>query len=123
MYVNGQGVKKDATKGLSWIMKAANQGYKAARLNAFLLCLEEAQQGNAAAMYNVGYMCLNDWGGEHDTNVCINWLDSAAKLGHIRSASLLSQIYTKGMFGITPDEEQVSYWSNLATEAAEVAEQ
>ena len=68
-------------------------------------------------------MRLNGWGGEQDTNDCIKWLEAAANAGHIRSANVLSQIYTKGMFGITPDEEQVSYWSNLATEAAEVAEQ
>jgi hypothetical protein len=114
LYVNGLGVEKDATKGLSWIMKAATQGYEAARLHAFLLCLEEAQQGDEAAMYNVGYMCLDDWGGEHDTNVCIKWLETAATLGHIKSSKLLSQIYTKGMFGITPDEEKASYWSDIA---------
>jgi hypothetical protein len=114
MYVSGQGVEKDPTKGLSWIMKAATQGYAPARKNAFLLCLSEAQQGNTGAMYNVGYMCQNDWGGEHDTNACLNWLESAAKLGHMRSATLLSQIYTKGMFGITPDEEKVSYWNDIA---------
>ncbi len=114
MYVNGQGVEKDATKGLSWIMKAASQGYEVARLLAFRFCLEEAQQGNKGAMYNVGYMCLNDWGGEHDNNVCVNWLEIAAKLGHIRSANLLSQIYTKGMFGITPVEEKASYWSDIS---------
>jgi hypothetical protein len=114
MYVSGQGVEKDPTKGLSWIMKAAVQGYEAARIKAFLICLEEAQQGNVGAMYNVGYMCLNNWGGEHDTNVCIKWLESAANLGHMRSATLLSQIYTKGMFGITPDEGKASSWSDIA---------
>jgi len=115
LYVNGLGVEQDATKGLSWIMKAATQGYEAAKVRAFLLCLEEANQGDAAAMYNVGYMCLNGWGGEYDTNVCIEWLENAAKLGHIRSGNVLSQIYTKGMFDITPDEEKASYWKNLAT--------
>ncbi|KPL14085.1 MAG: hypothetical protein AMS26_11980 [Bacteroides sp. SM23_62] len=115
LYVNGQGVEQDATKGLSLIMKAATQGYEAARLRAFILCWEEAQQGDAAAMYNVGYMCLNGWGGEQDPNVCMGWLETAAKLGHIRSGNVLSQIYTKGMFGITPDEEEASSWKDLAT--------
>ena len=114
LYVDGQGVGKDATKGLSWIMKAAAQGYEAARVRAFILCLDEAQRGDTAAMYNVGYMCLNGWGGEYEKNVCIDWLEGAAKLGHIRSANLLSQIYTKGMFGITPVEEKASYWSDIS---------
>jgi hypothetical protein len=60
-------------------------------------------------------MCLNGWGGEQDANECIEWLETAAKLGHISSSSVLSQIYTKGSFGITPDEEKASYWSHLAT--------
>ncbi len=31
LYINGQGVEKDVTKGLSLIMKAGTQGYEAAR--------------------------------------------------------------------------------------------
>ncbi len=113
LYVNGQGVEKDDTKGLSLIMKAARQGYDQARLRAFTICLELANQGNATAMYNVAFMCLKGWGGEHDTDVCIGWLEAAAKSGHIRSAKMLSRAYTEGMFGIAPDEEKASYWSSL----------
>ena len=115
LYVNGQGVEKDVTKGISLIMKAAIQGSEAARVQALNLCMELGKHGDATALYNVGYMCLNGWGGEYDTNVCIEWLENAAKLGHIRSGNVLSQIYTKGMFDITPDEEKASYWKNLAT--------
>ena len=115
LYVNGQGVEKDVTKGISLIMKAAIQGSEAARVQALNLCMELGKHGDATALYNVGYMCLNGWGGEQETNDCIEWLETAAKLGHIKSANVLSQIYTKGSFGITPDEEKASYWSNLAT--------
>jgi TPR repeat protein len=34
LYINGQGVEKDDTKGLSWIMKSARQGYSEARSSA-----------------------------------------------------------------------------------------
>jgi len=115
MYVTGQGVEEDVTTGLSWIMKAATQGYEPARVRALNLCMDIARQGDLAAMYNVGYMCLNGWGGEHETIDCIKWLESAAILGHIRSAKMLSQIYTKGSFGITPDEEKASHWDDMAT--------
>jgi uncharacterized protein len=113
LYVNGQGGERDFSKGLSLIMKAATQGYKPARVNAFKLCLNLANQGDTSAMYNVGYMCLNDWGGEHDNNVCLKWLENAAKLGHEKSARILSKIYTEGMFGISPDKEKATYWNNL----------
>ena len=118
LYINGQGVEKDDTKGLSWIMKAARQGYDQARLRAFSIYLELAGQGDASAMYNLGYMCLHGWGGKQDTDAGIGWLKSAAKKGHVRSAEVLSGIYAEGKFGITPDEDKASFWSNLPAESA-----
>jgi hypothetical protein len=107
-------VEMDATIGLSLIMKAATQEFEAARVHAYNSCKDLGKQVDAAAIYNVGYMCLNGWIKDQDANECIEWLETAAKLGHIRSASMLSKIYTKGPFGVTPDEEKASYWSNLA---------
>ena len=114
LYVNGQGVEKDFKKGLSLIMKAANQGYKAARIIAFKLHIDLGNQGDTTAMYNAGYMCLNGWGGETESNICLKWLENAAKMGHEKSAEILSRIYTKGMFGVTPDEGKATYWSKRA---------
>jgi hypothetical protein len=118
LYINGQGVKKDDTKGLSWIMKSARQGYDQARLRAFSIYFELAGRGDASAMYNLGYMCLHGWGGEHNPDVGIGWLENAAKNGHDRSAKVLSGIYAEGKFGITPDEDKASFWSNLPAEFA-----
>ena len=118
LYINGQGVEKDDTKGLSWIMKAARQGYDQARLRAFSIYFELAGQGDASAMYNLGYMCLRGWGGDQDTDAGIGWLESAAKNGHVRSAKVLSGIYAGGKFGITPDEDKASFWSNPPAESA-----
>jgi hypothetical protein len=114
LYVNGQGVEQDLTKGLSWIMQAASQGYETARRIAFKLCLDLVNQGDTTVMYNLGYMCLNGWGGEYDPNVCLGWLENAGKIGHERSAEMLAKIYTEGLYGMTPDEEKATYWSNLS---------
>ena len=114
MYIIGQGVEQDYTKGLSLIMNAGKMGYEPARVRALNSCLELAKQGDTAAMYNVGYMCLNKWGGEQDANSCIGWLETAAKLGHVRSGHVLSQIYTKNSFDIIPDKEKASYWDDMA---------
>lgn len=113
MYVNGQGVEKDFTKGLALIMKAAVKGNKDARLKAFMLNMELGKQGDATAMYNVGYMCLNDWAGKHDNDTCLRWFDSSAKLGHEKSVRILAKIYSDGMFGVAPDKEKAVYWENL----------
>ena len=114
MYINGQGVENDLDKGLSWIMRAADQGNEIAKRIAFKLHLDLVNQGDTAIMYNCGYMCLNDWGGEHDANQCIGWLENAGKIGHEKSAKLLANIYTEGLYGITPDEEKATYWSNVS---------
>ena len=118
LYIKGQGVEKDDTKGLSWIMKSARQGYDQARLRAFSIYFELAGRGDASAMYNLGYMWLHGWGGEQDPDVGIGWLESAAKNGHDHSAKVLSEIYAEGKFGITRDKDKASFWSNLPVEIA-----
>ena len=118
LYINGQGVEKDDTEGLSWIMKAARQEYDQARLSAFSIYSGLAGLGDAGAMYNLGYMYLNGWGGEQDTDAGMTWLESAAKKGHERSAKVLSIIYAEGKFGIPPDGDKASFWGNLAVESA-----
>lgn len=114
LYFKGQGVERDVNKGLAMIMKAANQGHEQAKSIAAALNRELAAVGEVKAMYNMGYMCLNGWAGEQDSNSCIKWLEKAAENGHSRSAKVLSMIYTKGKFGITPDKEKASYWSDVA---------
>ncbi len=114
LYINGQGVEKDFNKGMALIMKAASQEYKPARLQAFKLCIDLANNGDTAAMYNVGYMCFKGWGGEHEANVCLRWMENAARMGHEKSSKILAGIYEKGKFGITPDAEKATYWRNLA---------
>ena len=115
LYVNGQGVKKDITRGMSLIMKAAKQGFKPARVKAFNLNEILGKQGNTAAMFNAGYMCLKGWAGEQETDACLNRLQTAGKLGHQKASYMLARIYREGMFGVTPDEEKAAYWKNLAT--------
>ena len=113
LYINGEGIEKDDTKGLSWIMKAGRQGYDPARARAFSIYSELASRGDASAMYNLGYMFLNGWGGEQNTDTGIEWLERAAKNGHVHSAKVLSGIYADGKFGIAPDKEKASFWSSL----------
>lgn len=118
LYFKGQGVEADVNKGLAMIMDAAKQGFEQAKHIATALNMELAQLGDTKAMYNVGYMCLNGWGGEEkvDPAKCIDWLEIAAQNGHARSAKVLSQIYSKGKFGVARDEEKADYYSNLVQE-------
>ena len=118
MYINGQGVESDVDKGLAMVMDAAKQGNQMARGLAVVYTIELAKAGDVKAMYNVGYMCLSGWTGEEeiDTDKCIDWLEVAAQNGHARSAKVLSQIFSKGKFGVAKDEEKADYYSNLIQE-------
>ena len=113
MYINGQGVEMDLTKGLRLVMAAAKQGYNVAQACALDVCMDMAREGDTGAMYNVAGMCLKGWGGEQDKSVCLKWLEEAAKLGHENSGKMLNKIYSKGLYGITPDEEKAAYWTDL----------
>ena len=115
MYINGQGVEMDFTKGLGLIMGAAKEGYDRAQSIALAIYMELASEGDTGAMYNVGGMCLKGWGGEQDKTVCLEWLERAARLGHEGSGKVLNKIYAEGMYGITPDEEEATYWNDLLT--------
>lgn len=111
-----QCMEKKLREVLPQVMKAARQGGDGARSRALSICLELAKQGDTSAMYNVGYMCLEGWGGKQDADICMRWLKTAARSGHVRSAKVLSGIYSEGKFGITPDEEKAAYWVNLLAE-------
>ena len=114
MYINGHGVEADVNKGLKLITVAANKGYDVAQATALKVYMDIASDGNTAAMYNVGGMCLKGWGGEQDKNACLEWLEGAARLGHINSGELLGRIYEEGQFGITVDKEKASEWKEVA---------
>ena len=108
-----QCMEKRLREVLPQVMTAARRGDNEAKSRALKICLDLAKQGDMSAMYNVGYMCLKGWGGKQDTGVCIRWLEAAAGSGHVRSAKVLSGIYSEGKFGITPDDEKAAYWDNL----------
>jgi hypothetical protein len=110
MYVNGQGVEVNATKGLDLITKAAKKGHEPAKMLAFNLNIELANKGDTSAMFNVGYMCFNNWGGTYESDVCLKWLENAGEMGHEKSAKILTRIYTEGMFNVTPDTAKAAYW-------------
>lgn len=114
MYINGQGVEADQNKGLKLITAAASQGYDVAQATALKIYMDIARDGNTGAMYNVGGMCLKGWGGNQDKNACLEWLEGAARLGHIKSGEMLSKIYKEGRFGIPVDKEKASVWKGVA---------
>lgn len=95
-------------------MDAAYQGHENARANAVALTVELARLGEPTALYNAGIMCIKGWGGEKDPNGCVKITEKAAEAGHVKTAKVLSSIYSKGSYGIIPDQGKAAYYSNLA---------
>lgn len=113
LYVKGDGVEEDTSKGLNMIMDAAAQGYEHARLVAIEINTDLAEMGDVSAIHNVGYMCLHGWAGEHDPDQCIEWLEVAADMGYEKSVRTLSQLYKSGELGVTPDKEKADYYNSI----------
>ncbi|MDR1120258.1 MAG: SEL1-like repeat protein [Dysgonamonadaceae bacterium] len=98
-YFQGDGVKKDYEKAVSWYEKAANQGYASAQLSlaqcygmgrgvnkdhyqAFYWLKKAAEQGNKIAQNSVGYFYENGQGVTQDYNQAEVWYQKAAEQGY-----------------------------------------
>ncbi len=77
MYVNGEGVDKDVTKGVNWFRKSAEQGFADA-------------QHNLAFAYETGLSV------KKDMNEAARWYHKAAEQGFAKSQSNLGLMYSSG---------------------------
>jgi len=117
MYLNGDGIESDLTKGFEWTQKAAVQGDSSAQNNlgnyyrnkqnesgkAIDWYQNAVAQRNAYAEYNLGRMLKN--GLEITTKVidvdglnksAIDWLKSSSEKGDSRAQKKLGDIYLSG---------------------------
>jgi TPR repeat protein len=115
------------------VLRKAREGNAKAQLNVALNCIwgsdgfsinkrqtriwykRSALNGNPEAMFNLGTMELNGEGGKTDLMQGIEWLKKAgnSKKKHIYSETapqLLSEIYTRGYYGIEKNKKEADYW-------------
>ncbi|WP_051335698.1 tetratricopeptide repeat protein [Methylocapsa acidiphila] len=74
--------------------------------------------GDANAQYNLARMLLDGAGVQKDTRRGLQWLDLAAKKGHIQAEALLGKILLTGVDGIPAQKPLALMWLTLAREAA-----
>jgi TPR repeat protein len=96
LYMNGNGVHRDAAEALRWTRMAAEQGYAEA-------------QANLARYYSDGS------GVKHDDNLAVEWARKAANQGNPKGENLLGWSYMEGR-GVNRDDEQGLHWTQLAAE-------
>lgn len=105
--------KAQLTVALNYVW--GNDGFPVNPRQARIWYKKAALNGNPEAMFNLGTMQLNGEGGKTDIRKDIEWLRKAgnSKKKHIYSETapkLLSEIYTRGYYGIEKDKEEADYW-------------
>lgn len=138
-YLRGQGVKRDLTKALTLLDRAATAGYtRAARTlvdlysdtthrvfdadtrvpinwpKAHAAARLGAQQGDASLAYYLGWSYRYGRGVRASDSLAIAWLDTAARRGEVRAQLLLGDIYLQGTTTVVPDLERAAFYYRQA---------
>lgn len=108
LYLAGEGVLRDPALGLSWVQKAAAQGYPSAEYTMGVACqygdakggLEgaaawfrsAAESGEPKAQHEYGLALVNGDGVRVDRRSGAEWLRKAAEQGHVEAKEDLAQL-------------------------------
>jgi TPR repeat protein len=144
MYVNGEGVEKDAVQAVQWYRKAAEQGNATAQSNlgsmygngkgveedavqAVQLFRKAAVQGNATAQSNLGSMYGNGEGVQQNSYEAESWWQMAADQGDVNAHFNLGKLnerqgecqaaivhYRTGQGAVSPEAARTCIWRCVA---------
>ena len=103
LYLNGEGVEKDAKVAFEWFKKAAEHGY-------------------AVAQSNVGVFYLNGEVVEKDAKEAFEWFKKAAEQGDAGGQNNLGTCYYFGV-GVEKDVKEAFEWLKRAAEQGEAGAQ
>ena len=130
MYVEGNGISKDATKAAEWFQKSADQGYARGQYDLGLaysmgegipkdaakaaeLEQKAATQGFAPAQGLLGWMYANGQGVTKDVTKAAEWLLKAANQGQSEAQFSLGKMYSFGE-GVPKDINKALEWYQKA---------
>lgn len=126
MYLNGQGVERDALTASLWFRKAALQGDLAAGDHLGILFRDglgverddieaawwfnrSAKQGSSSAQANLGLMYEDGRGVNQDDAEAVQWFKKAAEQGNMLAQYRLGIHYMEGL-GVVKDEAEATKW-------------
>jgi TPR repeat protein len=95
LYESGWGVARDYETAADWYRLAAGAG-------------------DVRAMFNLGVMVLEGLGMDADREVGLELVTQAAESGHRKAQEFLADVYRKGRYGLTRDEERARHWEAQA---------
>ncbi len=70
-----------------------------------------AEHGHVESQYDLGFMLILGEGTERNVPTGLRWMEQSAVNGYIYATSVLSDTYSKGLYGIAPDAEKAAYWN------------
>jgi uncharacterized protein len=73
-----------------------------------------AECGHAESQYDLGFMLLLGEGTKQDVAQGLWWTEQAVANGYAYAAKLLSDVYSRGLFGLEPDDGQAAFWGERA---------
>ena len=102
MYMDGRGVPQDASQGVMWLGKAA-------------------EQGHPYAQYILGVLYSQGSSVPKDERKALSWFSKAATQGNVSAQVFLGAIYANGTLGVTKDAITAYVWWSAAAVSATVA--
>lgn len=132
MYINGEGVAKDAEEGVRWYREAAAQGFVDAQVNlgtayargegvakddalAAQWYRMAAEQGDPEAQGLLGMMYQLGIGLRPNVSKAVHWYGKAAEGGYGRAQVALGRMYHRGA-GVRKDSVTAAGWYRMAAE-------
>ncbi len=132
MYMNGEGVPKNAEEGVRWYREAAAQGFMDAQVNlgtayargegvpkddavAARWYRMAAEQGDAVAQGTLGMMYQIGIGLRQNSSKAVHWYAKAAEGGYALAQVALGAMYHQGD-GVTQDSVAAASWYRKAAE-------
>ena len=102
MYMDGRGVPQDASQGVMWLGKAADQGHP-------------------YAQYILGVLYSSGSSVPKDERKSLSWFSKAATQGNVSAQVFLGAIYANGKSGVTRNPVTAYIWWSAAAVGATAA--
>jgi TPR repeat protein len=129
----GVGVKKDAARAQHWLDAADKTGHwyggiergmslltgdyatKTDREKGVLVLQKAIESGNGEALTFIATSYAKGIGLKRDGKKAVSFAEAAYRQGGTSAAGVLGHVYSEGVRGVEPDEEQAGFWGREAS--------
>lgn len=87
------------------------------RTDVFRVSLKAAKLGDRVAMFETAEFCAAGEGVAADHAKAVNWMERAARAGHVTAMDRLVDIFLNDKLSQKPDDRKAEYWATAARKA------